>query len=57
MSVEVDASKCNGCGSCALVCPRELFAVEGGKSVFKGGACERCKACELNCPVKAITVT
>ncbi|PIN96694.1 hypothetical protein COU39_00015 [Candidatus Micrarchaeota archaeon CG10_big_fil_rev_8_21_14_0_10_60_32] len=58
MAVKVDASKCTGCGLCAQVCPSELFKIEAGKSRFEDrrGYCQKCRACELNCPQSAIKV-
>lgn len=43
---------------CAQVCPSELFKIEAGKSRFEDrrGYCQKCRACELNCPQSAIKV-
>ena len=53
----VDKEKCVGCGTCASVCPVEVFEIKGGKSeVVKPDDCIQCRACEASCPEKAIEV-
>ena len=49
---------CVGCGSCALVCPQQVFAVQEKKAaIIDLDGCMECGACALNCPVSAISVT
>ena len=49
--------KCNGCGTCAEVCPHGVFYVKGGKAfVIDQDSCMECGACALNCPAKALFV-
>ena len=53
----VDKNKCTGCGTCVEVCPVQVFEIKDGKAhEAKPEACINCKACEVSCPAKAITV-
>ncbi|MDP4091982.1 MAG: EFR1 family ferrodoxin [Bacillota bacterium] len=47
------SEKCNGCGSCARVCPVGNITMKDKKPVW-GNACELCVACIQWCPEKAI---
>lgn len=44
---------CNGCGTCAKVCPVQNIVLENGKPVWQG-RCEHCLACYSFCPRQAI---
>ncbi len=64
VKVAVDVSKCNGDSICADVCPVAVFELQevkgydGKKSVVvNNDACIVCRACEVQCPTQAITVT
>ncbi len=62
VEVKVDEEKCNGCGTCAEVCPVSVFEMQekGDKKisvVVNNDACIVCRACEVQCPSQAITVT
>jgi NAD-dependent dihydropyrimidine dehydrogenase PreA subunit len=57
VSLELNESRCNGCGMCLAVCPREVFALENGKArIADRDACIECGACQRNCPFPAVTV-
>ncbi|WAI02540.1 EFR1 family ferrodoxin [Methanogenium organophilum] len=46
--------KCNGCGTCELVCPAYNITVSGMEPPKWGNACESCFACINYCPRNAI---
>ena len=53
----VDKKKCNGDGVCVQACPVNVFEIKGGKSVpVRAKDCIGCRACETQCPQKAITI-
>ena len=57
VTLEFDAAKCTGCGTCADVCPHGVFAIRGKKATVRDrDACMECGACARNCPVEAVTV-
>ncbi len=56
-TLELDQSKCNGCGMCLVVCPQEVFSFnEKVSSITDRDACLECGACARNCPQGAIRV-
>ncbi len=62
VKVEVDLNKCDGNGTCVDVCPVDVFELKDieGKTkavVVDNDACIVCRACEVQCPEQAITVT
>lgn len=49
--------KCVGCGTCIDVCPHGVFIKDDGKVRLKDRySCMECGACQMNCPVEAISV-
>jgi len=56
--IQVDVSKCIGCGQCVSACINEVYELVGGKSVPKRPEnCVYCRACIVKCPVNAIKIT
>jgi ferredoxin len=52
-----DAEKCNGCRTCAEVCPHGVFVVEKRRSrIVDRDACMECGACAQNCKRGALSV-
>ena len=51
----VDQARCDGCGSCAAVCPTEAIAVEAVARV-EPASCIACGQCVVSCPRKAIVL-
>ncbi|TFG41677.1 MAG: 4Fe-4S dicluster domain-containing protein, partial [Bacteroidia bacterium] len=46
-----------GCGMCIKVCPHEVFSLSGRKAhILHKDGCMECGACQMNCPMEAITV-
>jgi heterodisulfide reductase subunit A len=55
----VDARRCVGCGTCALVCPQGALSLVGRGPVTAlpdPGACSGCGICAAECPAGAISV-
>jgi ferredoxin len=57
VTLQLDSSKCSGCGMCAVVCARGVFQTADEKaSITARDLCIECGACALNCPSRAISV-
>jgi NAD-dependent dihydropyrimidine dehydrogenase PreA subunit len=60
--VEIEKTKCEGCGDCVDICPSDCFEIvdENGKKIAIFSAlpddCIGCMACEGACPEGSITV-
>ncbi|MCP4756095.1 MAG: ferredoxin [Proteobacteria bacterium] len=49
---------CKGCRTCEMVCPHQVFAVNGRKAqIADKDGCMECGACVINCRSGAIGVT
>ena len=56
-TLQLDVSRCSGCGMCLLVCPRAVIArAEDKVAIAHLDACLECGACARNCPAGAVTV-
>lgn len=54
--VQIDTSKCIGCGRCVKVCPQEALSMVDGKSHVDISKCIGCFECITVCPAKAISI-
>ena len=56
--VQIDPEKCIACGTCAQICPDEVFRLERERGeipvVMYPDECWHCNACALDCPKHAI---
>jgi len=56
--IEIDETKCDGCGACATGCPEGALQIIDGKARLVGESlCDGLGACLGECPQAAITVT
>ena len=55
-SIQIDSEKCRGAGYCEVVCPRDCFQVDRGKTatIPRGEQCVQCGACIVQCPFDAL---
>lgn len=52
-----DASRCNGCRTCTLVCPHGVLKMNGRRAMIRDrDRCMECGACARNCPEQALNV-
>jgi nitroreductase/NAD-dependent dihydropyrimidine dehydrogenase PreA subunit len=55
--ITFDQEKCNGCGTCARICPADSIFMDGKKPAMTEGAqCMSCGDCVSICPEQAIGV-
>ena len=53
----IDYLKCNHCGVCISICPMKVYEKEENKVIVKKPSeCIGCRACEVQCPEKAIGI-
>ena len=57
VGIEIDASKCTGCGKCREVCADNLPEIIEGKARNTSLLCSRCPVCRAECPTEAIRFT
>ena len=57
VGIEIDESKCTGCGKCIEICPRHLPEIIEGKAHNTSPLCMRCPMCKTECPMQAISFT
>ncbi len=52
----IHEERCIHCGTCASICPMNVFKFEKGKApaVAYGEECWHCNACVLDCKQKAV---
>ncbi len=56
-TLQLDDTKCIGCGRCTEVCPHAVFELEGGAvRIAEKDNCIECGACAKNCITQAICV-
>ncbi|MBN1934660.1 MAG: 4Fe-4S binding protein [Anaerolineae bacterium] len=53
---QVDASRCQGCGACAEVCPFDAIAIRDGVSTVDAARCMGCGACIDRCGHGALSL-
>ncbi len=57
VTLELDESRCTGCGLCLEVCPRAVFELRDNKArIVDRDACMECGACTRNCAWDALSV-
>jgi uncharacterized Fe-S center protein len=57
VGLEIDTSKCVGCGKCKEICELDLPEIIEGKARNTSPLCMRCPMCISECPMSAITFT
>lgn len=55
-SLQIDETKCIGCGQCAMVCPAHHLAIQDKKAKKVTDACILCGHCGAICPKHAIMI-
>ncbi len=56
-TLELDKEACNGCRTCLLVCPQNVFTFANKKAHIEVlDQCMECSACAMNCESGALTV-
>jgi len=53
----IDLENCEGCGTCAEVCPNEVLEMQDdAPNAVKPEDCIGCRSCEVQCPAECIEV-
>ena len=55
VGLEIDTSKCIGCGKCKEICEMNLPEIIEGKARNISDLCMRCPMCKHGCPMEAIS--
>lgn len=55
-SVDVNKSKCNGCGRCVKACPYDAITIVNGKAVIDMNLCTLCGNCTRECVQGALSI-
>lgn len=54
--IQIDETRCNGCGACAVACHEGAIAMVNGKAkLMRDDYCDGLGDCLPNCPTGAIT--
>lgn len=54
--VQIEATKCVGCGKCVDICPQKALVLREQKSVVDTQKCYGCFECMTVCPTQAISI-
>jgi len=57
LEVNIDLKKCDGCGICEIVCPRNCYDINRElhiAEIVRGYKCVKCGACIVQCPCDAL---
>ena len=57
VGIEIDTTKCIGCGKCKEICAMNLPEIIEGKARNTSPLCMRCPMCKQECPMEAISFT
>ena len=55
----INQELCTGCGTCADICPMNVFEHDSPRTaprIVYGEECWHCNACVLDCPAKAVSL-
>ncbi|MBN2795737.1 MAG: 4Fe-4S binding protein [Clostridia bacterium] len=55
-TLKFNQEKCIGCKKCLEVCPHQVFILKNKIEMAHKALCIECGACQMNCPVDAISV-